>query len=296
MDLGPVDARLLPVLPLRESWIVLAEAPPERVSGTPVLLAEDGPDAPVLAGIAVDGGPWVGASVATATGSGSRCGGTIDRVAEAAWVQWSSPPWLDSCPAPASCPGTAAAAAWSVPGGHLIVAHLVHNRRCAAPLGWARAAGFGEFSPRPALPSDSDAVTNLALASFRRLPDWARIQSRFLREAQPLDAPEWDTSGGNHPEVARFDLPGDPVITVAAQTGGCPAGFTAELSAAFRKRVVDGVIELVPWSDASPTMPGFAPQMLDLLGDGLRFADRLRSGGPGFVGVDARPLRPGGCG
>lgn len=128
MDLGPVDARLLSVLPLRQSWIVLAEAPPERTAGTPLLLASSDPAAPVLAGVEIDGGNWIGATIATATGAGTRCGGTIDRVAEAAWVQWTAPPWLDTCPTPDSCPGTVATAAWSVPGRHLIVARLVHNQ------------------------------------------------------------------------------------------------------------------------------------------------------------------------
>ncbi len=295
MDLGPVDARLLPVLPLRESWVVLAEAPPERAAGTPLLLASSDPAAPVLAGVEIDGGNWIGATIATATGAGTRCGGTIDRIVEAAWVEWALPPWSETCLNAGSCPGVVADAAWSVPGRHLIVAHLVHNRRCGKPLSWARAAGFGEFSPRPALPSDSDSLTNLALASFRRLPAWTDIQIRFLGEAQPLDAPEWDTSGGGYPDVARFDVPGEPVITVAGQTGGCPGAFTAELSAVFRTRVTSGVIELVPVQGSGVLNAGFAPRILDLLDGGLRFADALRTGGAGLVGVDARPLRPDGC-
>lgn len=297
MDLGPVDFRLLPLVPLADPWVVLAEAPAERTVGSPALLGADEGGTLVLAGVLVPGGAWEGTDVEITTVGGPRCTGRIDRVAEAAWLEWSRPAGLEGC-ADLTCPDALAEAAWEAPTTHVIVGHLSGGLRCTGRDGWARASAAGPLAPVWARPLADDALVNLAIATFRRLPAWSSIQARWLREAQPLDTTEWDSAGGSVPEVATFEVPGaPPLVTVAASLGtGCGPGFSAELSAVFERRTLGAVSELVPVAGDLPSTPGFAPLLLDLTGGLLRFGAAGRTGGVRDVlAVDGRPRGVAGC-
>lgn len=296
MDPGPVDARLMPTLALPEVWVVLQAAGPGDGMGPATLLAADPDRHGVLAGVEVPGGGWRGTTVTLRTADGAACTGTVDRVAQAAWVPWGAAVPAGACGDTATCPDELAGRAWDARQGTLWVAHLDGGLRCAGKAAWGRVASAGPLAPLPARPVP-DALANLAVASFRRLPAWGAVQARWLRDAQPLDASEWDNTGGAVPEVAWFEVPGRPaVVTVAAEIAPACGGFSAELSVVFEVRTVGARTELAQVSPAGASAPGFAPAVAEPAPVGWRFGAEGRTGdSEGQPTVDGRLRRVEAC-
>lgn len=200
MDLPEPDLRLLPVVPSTPAWVVIAELP-EMPPGTVTDLVEEGKAGARVSGVELSSG-WRGATVGLASEAGRLCSARILETA-AGVIGASSRPYLLGVVE--GCPGAR----------------------------WARRETGERFAPVSARPVANENLGYLAVASFRALAEWQKIQSRWLSVAQPLDSTEWDTSGGGAPEVARFGLASGERILVHAESGGPCGGFHGRVSASF---------------------------------------------------------------
>ncbi len=157
--------------------------------------------------------------------------------------------------------------AWSEADGGMVLAARLDDARGCADAVWARVASQGAalvFAPTTA----DAALTGRALARFRALPAWRRLQTDY--RAGGATGANWDAHGtGNAPVVTAWQATGSArrFVTVRASTavGGC-AEFSGRLTAVFE---VGGPTGLVLQSDGAD--PGaFVPTAaVDVDGDGV---------------------------
>lgn len=299
MDLPAPDYRLLPVLDSAEVWVALdsASAAPK---GALDLLDTSEVTAPILAGLPTPLGGWQDEAVWLYDEFGKVCQGTLDRGAIAVSVRFAQgrAPWLTKCSGFDQCPELAAQSAWDAASQPLVVAHVRLQGSCENPL-WAQRRD-GSIVPSPPIFADPIAdehLVNLAVARFRSLAGWRAVQDRWMSVVVPLDATEWDTTGGSSPEVSRFvTSDGRTLITVSAAVGElCGSLFTAAFSATFMQGADRTLAPFQP-SGLPPDspFPGFAPLVLNRLAPGS-FAARGMRGSSTGTSLDVRPEPIGAC-
>ncbi len=171
--------------------------------------------------------------------------------------------------------------AWSEADGGMVLAARLEEARGCAEVVWARVAS--QSAAAVFAPTTADAaLAGRALARFRALPAWRRLQTDYRAEAGA--GANWDAHGaGNAPTVTVWQAAGSArrFVTVRASTavGGC-AQFMGRLTAVFE---VGGPTGLVLQSDGAD--PGaFVPTAaVDVDADGV----------PEFVTADGYVRRTG---
>lgn len=171
--------------------------------------------------------------------------------------------------------------AWSEADGGMVLAARLDDARGCGDAVWARVASQSAAAVFAPTAADA-ALAGRALARFRALPAWRRLQTDY--RAGGATGANWDAHGtGNAPAVTVWQAQGSArrFVTVRASTavGGC-AEFAGRLTAVFE---VGGPTGLVLQSDGAD--PGaFVPTAaVDVDGDGV----------PEFVTADGYVRRTG---
>ena len=127
--------------------------------------------------------------------------------------------------------------AWSL-GSHMLAAVL---DGCTTPV-----PAFARAASRPAveltLPSKETTLRAAAIAALRKLPSWRALQKDY---GEAGGKGKWDASAPDaEVDVERWELPGQPLVTVSAHAQDGCAGFGGEVFAVFAPRP-DGTLTLV---------------------------------------------------
>lgn len=176
---------------------------------------------------------WLGRPIRVLGASGAVCETRLQRFVIRAQVTpdlATSERWEGCSDAPPAAPMAIAEEVWRVTRktGRTLVAEF------SAPCKGALLAVDPDL-PAPAISAPEPASAELgaqAMAAFRELPEYAKIQARF-RSEQPLATGSWDDHEARR-SISTLALPGHtPLFVVSEQVGsGCASrGFSASLSA-----------------------------------------------------------------
>lgn len=263
-------------------WLLLARAPDDGSwsRGRPALVDRSTQVVVTRTGVSVGAVPAAlralsGQAVRAYAAGGAACEARAGELAVLGRVdvhfgteqRWSGQD-VDGTRVPRASDAAVAREAWAESeGGMVLAARLDDAAGCTDPV-WARLASS---SAAPAFaPSAADAaLTARALASFRALPAWRRLQTDY-RAGDGSTGGNWDSHGQrNAPTVTVWQAAGGArrFVTVRAWTavGGC-AEFSGEITAVFEVAGTQGLTLLSDGADPGAFSPTAA---VDVDGDGV---------------------------
>jgi hypothetical protein len=217
-----------------ENSALLSATPDPAWAEGPLTLTDGGSSA--TRGVALTRLPkalrsWLGRPVKVLGASGAVCETRLQRFALRAKVTpdpRTAEYWEGCAEGPAMPPETIAKEIWrlSAVGGRTLIAEF--SAPCKGAL---LAVDPNQPAPAIAAPEPASAEVGAAvMTAFRRLPEYAALQTRFRAEHPDLEG-AWDDREARR-SVSKLALPGRPeLLFVSVETGDNCAGFSASLSA-----------------------------------------------------------------
>lgn len=289
------------------TWVLLGrdQAETVRVQGKPALLGESPVfvAAPVDAGAPAGAAAWVGKKLRLYDASGVACEGVVEGLwlGERYWAHFGMlATWNgtgDHEGEPPTPQDERAAEAWKMLGAseRLILARVGDRTGTCGPSVWARDAAAPE-APLVAAAAADAGLSRKALAAFRKLSGWARLQKDYATDATGEKKPDWMGYEESAPSVSTFRMPdGRVVVTVTAAAGSGCGDFRGELWAAWELKGKGDSAALVLLSDEADPGGAFQPKAaVDVDGDGtielLGLEQLFRMGGATLrLSIDAEP-------
>jgi hypothetical protein len=172
---------------------------------------------------------WLGREVSTFTTTGESCSGKVERFE----VRVQAVPhfgmrqaWNGELDEPKATPDEVARAIERMAQSeeHFVVGVL--DRACAGS--WASVSGPTFTRARPA----QGALREAGVAAFKALPGYAELQRKFVKESGDATQP-WESVNGELSVTELRATGRQPLLLVAARSGGGCAGFNGSLSAAW---------------------------------------------------------------